>query len=321
MAFQTDEVTGKTPRTNRAAVAPLPHGLALLSVAAREPAWTNLALQLDACGSHNPSLRWASNAVEALAILRDEHFDCLVIVDDGPDEGLPESETARLDGFAFLRAVRTGGHDEPAVMLARDIDETGWETAVELDCAVLVTQRGWESRALVPFIQRELARAELKRDNRRLSMAQQRRLLRERDETEHLLHQQRQILDELQELVGGEAQPPNPPERLPVESPQTSPAAEILTSENVARFYDELLRTYVMMGSGRLGGEIERLARLLVAAGVSLREALGMHLRRVEKLVRGLGSRSSRHVMSRADILALELMIQLGECYRRGVES
>jgi hypothetical protein len=43
---------------------------------------------------------------------------------------------------------------------------------------------------------------------------------------------------------------------------------------------------------------------------------LRVHLERVESLIRGLGSRSSRHVMVRADILAMELMIQVGECYR-----
>jgi hypothetical protein len=30
-----------------------------------------------------------------------------------------------------------------------------------------------------------------------------------------------------------------------------------------------------------------------------------------------LGNRSTRHIMARADLLALELMIHLGECYRR----
>ncbi len=81
-------------------------------------------------------------------------------------------------------------------------------------------------------------------------------------------------------------------------------------------YYQELLRTYVIMGSGGLGAEIAKLAELLAVAGLSPRQALELHLERVEELVRGLGSRSTRHVMARADLLALELMIHLGECYQ-----
>src|SRR5438445_308427 len=82
-------------------------------------------------------------------------------------------------------------------------------------------------------------------------------------------------------------------------------------------YYQELLRTYVIMGSGNLVAEIVKLADLLSLAGLTPREVLNLHLARVERLVRGLGNRSTRHVMARADLLALELMIHLGECYQR----
>src|SRR4029077_20053676 len=72
-------------------------------------------------------------------------------------------------------------------------------------------------------------------------------------------------------------------------------------------YYQELLRTYVIMGSGNLVAEITRLADLLSRAGLSPREVLDLHLARVERLVRGLGNRSTRHVMARSDLLALEL--------------
>jgi hypothetical protein len=44
---------------------------------------------------------------------------------------------------------------------------------------------------------------------------------------------------------------------------------------------------------------------------------LDVHLERVEALVQGLGNRSARHVLARADLLALELMMALGEHYRQ----
>jgi hypothetical protein len=82
-------------------------------------------------------------------------------------------------------------------------------------------------------------------------------------------------------------------------------------------YYHELLRTYVIMGSGNLSGEIAKLADLLTVAGCGPREVLSLHLERVESLVGGLGNRSTRHIMARADLLALELMIYLSESYRR----
>jgi hypothetical protein len=78
-----------------------------------------------------------------------------------------------------------------------------------------------------------------------------------------------------------------------------------------------LLRTYVIMGSGNLAAEIGKLAELLAQAALSPRQVLNLHLERVERLVRGLGNRSTRHVMSRADLLVLELMVHLGEAYLR----
>ena len=56
---------------------------------------------------------------------------------------------------------------------------------------------------------------------------------------------------------------------------------------------------------------------VLAQARLTPREVLDFHLVRVERMVRGLGNRSTRHVMARADLLALELMIHLGECYQR----
>jgi len=296
------------------------HSLSLLCVAVREPAWTNLTLQLDAHGCHETRFRWVSTVVELMAALRDEAYDCLLIADG--------AATDCFDGLDVLRAVRAGGYGDPVVFLTSRMTDERWLAALQLQCAVLTSTRSWESRALVPMLRGELQRSELRRDNHRLSLAQHRRLLRERDETEHLLDQQRQILQELRGLV--ELEPGDvaldvrsdrlQPVKGPAEAGHYEPVRppDVLRSEQVVQFYDELLRIYVMMGSGRLSSEITRLAALLAATRVSPRDALDMHLQRVEKLVRGLGSRSSRHVLSRADLLALELTVQLGECYRRG---
>ena len=71
------------------------------------------------------------------------------------------------------------------------------------------------------------------------------------------------------------------------------------------------------MGSGNLGDELRRLARLLVAAGISAQQTARLHLDVVKEMIQGLGARSSRHIMTRADLLILEVMMHLGEGYRR----
>ena len=81
--------------------------------------------------------------------------------------------------------------------------------------------------------------------------------------------------------------------------------------------YRELLRTYVIMGSGNLADELRRLPQLLVAAGLTARQTMQLHLHVLEELVHGLGTRSTRHVMTRADLLALEVLLHLADGYRR----
>ena len=81
--------------------------------------------------------------------------------------------------------------------------------------------------------------------------------------------------------------------------------------------YRELLRTYVIMGSGNLADELRRLAELLAAAGLTAGQTLQLHLKVLEELVHGLGTRMPWHVMTRADLLALELLLHLADGYRR----
>jgi hypothetical protein len=183
---------------------------------------------------------------------------------------------------------------------------------------VLVAESPWESAALGPAIVRAVSYSELRREHHRLAVTHQRRLLRERDEAEHLLQQQRQILSELEGLPLAGDDFPERADRSETTAATTDLArlpSPVHLPPEVKEYYHELLRTYVIMGSGSLGEEIATLAELISLAGMSPGEAWGLHLERVETLVRGLGNRSTRHVMARADLLALELMLRLCECY------
>ena len=66
------------------------------------------------------------------------------------------------------------------------------------------------------------------------------------------------------------------------------------------------------MGSGNIGSELRGMAEVLVAAGLTARQTIQLHLEVVEELAIGLGARSTRHVMTRADLLVMGLMLQLG---------
>ena len=102
---------------------------------------------------------------------------------------------------------------------------------------------------------------------------------------------------------------------------KTESALPIVVPPEIKSYYRELLRTYVIMGSGGLGSEIGQLAQILGEASLSPRDTLQLHLEQVENLVRGLGNRSTRHVMARADLLALELVIHLGEFYQQACQQ
>ena len=320
-----------------------PNGLRLLCVSVNEPSWISLTLQLDGEGSHEPQFRWASTSTEALSILRDQSFDCVVINDQslpkprfefpaGPTdlshrldptltETVPDKDTNTkdtIDAPALVRAIRASGCDDPIVMLMIEVDDEAWIDYYQQECELLVARTLWESRSLVPTIKRAIARTDVLREYRRLSVANRRRQVRERDEADHLLEQQRQMVGESgdEDTDFGTSSWNGTTQFTEFAEAESEPNTFPLPSE-VIRYYQELLRTYVIMGSGNLGAEIAKLAELLSVAGLSPRQTLHLHLQRVEELVKGLGNRSTRHVMARADLLALELMIHLGESYRQ----
>ena len=87
--------------------------------------------------------------------------------------------------------------------------------------------------------------------------------------------------------------------------------------ERLVAHYREMLRAYVVMGAGNLAAEMVRLAQMLTDADVSAQRTMQLHVQVLEELVGSLGNRSARHVMTRADLLVLEIMAHLADGYRR----
>lgn len=246
--------------------------------------------------------------------LREEVFDAVLL----------SHEPGELDALDLVEGLRAGGAEEPLIILGEQPEHDLAPLAYEVGADSYVGVNDTTVRNLIWCVARAVDRHRLVRDNRRLAQAEQHRLRLEHDETQRLLDQQRALVRDLETIYDDSADKNQPEESAECGSPanqaiarHAARGAPLDLPEPLAAHYRELLRAYVMMGSGSLAAEMNALAELLVSAGVSAPQAMQLHLHVLEGLVRGLGSRSARHVMSRADLLALEVMVHLTEGYRR----
>ncbi len=238
---------------------------------------------------------------EGLAMLRNELFDAVLV----------SHEAEGLDALEVLDAIRAGSSDDqPIVVLGDRSEREMCALTFESGGDAYVCVNTTTTRTLIWQVSRAMERHALIAENRRLQQSQQQRLRREHDEAHRLLEQQRAMIVNLRELCSDE---------LLGVTTISHEAAQINVADlppQLLCHYRELLRAYVIMGSGNLADEMDRLASLLAAATVTPQQAMLLHLQVLEELIQGLGSRSARHVMNRADMLILEVMIHLSEQYR-----
>jgi DNA-binding response OmpR family regulator len=269
----------------------LPSRMRVLYITTRERTGGWLAEALEADTAVRIEIEEALGTAAGMERLRDEVFDA-VLVSHLPGE---------LDALDLIEGYRAGGADEPILVLGTQSEQEMAALCYEVGADGYLCVHTATTRNLVWTLARAVQRHQLLRENHRLSLAEQSRLQREHDEADKLISQQRALIGDLEAMRLGEPCEKPEPLRLP---------------EELFLHYRELLRTYVIMGSGNLGDELECLAELLVSAGMTARQTMQLHLHVVEELIHGLGSRSSRHVMTRADLLGLEVMVHLAEGYR-----
>ena len=161
-------------------------------------------------------------------------------------------------------------------------------------------------RELLWHIARGVERRELLAENLRLLNQQRQRLQIEHNEASHLLTQQRGLIWKLGQICDVDAS------QHSHDKDHGKATVDLTTFSNR---YRDLLRTYIVMGSGSLNAELRSLADSLAAAGISAQQTLQIHLQILEETVQSLGNRSARHVMNRADLLILELMMHLCDGY------
>ncbi len=265
-----------------------------------------------------------------LSHLRDEVFDAVLV----------SHEPGVLDALELVEGMRGGGNDEPAIILGKSpsaqMAALAYEVGADAYCCVGETT----TRSLLWTFARAIERCQLVREHRRLVQNEQQRLAHEHQEAERLLGEQRALIAELEKIrIGNSANGLAESATLAGrdlchdateetgDSEQVVGASRLLSvnsksnecdlPERLVTHYREMLRAYVVMGAGNLAEEMVRLAAMLTEADVSAQRTMQLHVQVLEELVGSLGNRSARHVMTRADLLVLEILAHLADGYRR----
>ena len=278
-----------------------------ISTTHRTGGWLAEALAIDSATT--VILEEAVGSMAGLARLRDDAFDA-VLVSHQPGE---------LDALELIEGYRTGVADAPIIVMGTESEQEMAAVCHELGADAYVCVNTTTTRNLLWVLARAIERHNLLRESQRLVQSHQRRLQQEHDEASRLLYEQHALLNGIETMRPSSSEdsstrcargPSDDRVTIVVRGEPPELPDELLTH------YRELLRTYVIMGAGNLSSEIRRLAELFTTAGITPREAMQLHLFVLEELIQGLGARSTRHVMTRADLLALEIMMYLAEGYR-----
>lgn len=239
-----------------------------------------------------------------LSKLRDELFDAVLV----------SHEDGGLDALEVLDAIRAGSSDnQPIIVLGDQSEQDMAALCYESNGDAYVCVHSTTTRTLIWQVARAIERHALIAENRRLQQSHRHRLRLEHGEANRLLQQQRAMIDNLAEICRTDVATLQSIEEQP-DQPASCPPEEL--PPELTKHYRELLRAYVIMGSGNMSDEMDRLAELLASAAITPQQAMLLHLSVLEEMISGLGSRSARHVMNRADMLILEVMIHLAEQYR-----
>ncbi|HVA51420.1 MAG TPA: hypothetical protein VNH11_34075 [Pirellulales bacterium] len=280
--------------------ATLPKAARLLLVATKHDAAEWLRGLFESDRAMAVTIDVAIGAAAGLATLRSQAYDA-VLVRHVPDD---------LDAIQFIEAHRAQAADDPLVVLGDCPEHSFAPHCYEVGADGYLPIRTASPRQLIWVIGRAIEWRRLLRENRRLAERDRQRLKLEHREAERLLAQQRTFVGDLHDI---------PAHADATAAFDLAPAADgplELPSALVDR-YRELLRAYVIMGSGNLAAETAALVDALHARGLPAPRVMQFHVCALEETLRGLGGRSSRHVMARADLLVLEVMVQLAERFRK----
>jgi DNA-binding NarL/FixJ family response regulator len=260
-----------------------------------------LAEALSADSASEVVLEESQGVTAGLGRLRDQVFDAVLV----------SHEPGELDALELIEGLRAGGSEEPLIVLGTAAEPELSALCYEVGADAYLCVNSTTTRSFLWTVARAIERHHLIREMRRLTQADRHRLQQEHHEAERLLAEQRGLIRTIDSA----------PSDQPATESKTAVAAEKVPAqgaplpEPLKTHYRELLRAHVIMGSGNLAGEMSAVAELLAKAGISSQQTMQLHVDVVAELIRGLGNRSARHVMNRADLLMLELLMHLTEAY------
>lgn len=261
--------------------------LHLLALTRHQPQWTPFLTRLSKLWGPEVRLRWVETLQDALETVGEIRVDAVVIGELG-DSWSRSAAMLR----EFVLAFQTLNSSTVLVALLPVPDDQLQAELHACRCAVCVSPRMWDSPILPQVLVQALADQQCRQELQRLSTAYQRRLVRDQSDVAALLRLQQELIESLQE------------------SPSTG-------SFRWEERYDGLLRCAILSGPQRYASEITALVSELVTRGFSPRDVLAWHVHRLQALTTDSWGRTSQHLLARANLLALEVLAQLGEQYRR----
>jgi len=302
----------------RQASGQLPPRLRVLYISGQQRIGGWLAEALISESQSDVLLEEAVGAAAGMARLRDEVFDVV----------LAGHEANRLDAVSLIAGIRAGGSDEPVVVLGIEAENELLGECFAAGADAYLCAKSTSDSTFIWTVAKAVQRTSLTRDHRRLVESERQRASQEHQEADQLLQQQRTVVNDLEAVLtqatgehlprgGGPDAADSACHLTRANSIAIDLARDVPLPPNLLKHYRELLRAYVIMGSGNLTDEMAQLAEMLVSAGISARQAMRMHLDVLEEMVRLLGNRSARHVIARADLLAIEIMVHMAEGFRR----
>jgi DNA-binding NarL/FixJ family response regulator len=241
-------------------------------------------------------LREAVGLPAGLARLRERVYDIVLVAHD----------SVELDAPAVLDAIHTASSDtQPIIVLGMAADQEIAALCYEAGADAYLCLRTTATRTLLWQIARARERRLLLRENEQLRIARRQRDAWEEDEAVRLFEQQRLLASKHGLESPSAASVANEGEAIPSAIPWA-----------IRRDYVELLRAYVVMGSGHLGPTLEDWTQQLAAHRPTTGAILAMHLRALQLVLDGLQGRGGRHVHNRADLLLVELLMRIADRYR-----
>lgn len=221
---------------------------------------------------------------EGLAALRRENFDAVLVF----------HEPTRRDALEMTEALRTAGIQLPILILGRFPASEMLILALDSGAEDYVHISTITVRDLVWLIARAARQNTWKRENVSLKQERYLRISREHEDARNHISQQQEILQRL------------------------SPGSEIRTETKTLPtafqdHYRQLLKTYVLMGTGNLNSEIRDFCAAISEAEIPAERLMAFHLEVLENSLEHFSTKSCQHFMRRAELLRLEVLIHLAD--------